>query len=286
MDKIGYSLAEQAQKLVNRWRSMRENWLVTRWLFRENHSRAARAFSEFFLYSPCHLFLCPLFTSLSNVLCSMPQVSALSPVLCSLSHASVPCFLSSVPCLTSLFLASCPLAPSLTSLSLVSRPLSPVSRLCSLPPVRWPPVSPLCPLSPVLCPLSHVSFPFPCLLSAVPQSCLSIPCFSSAVPSLCLCSLSPILCPLSHVSIPCLPSFVPCLRWSVPCLPSSFFPPINCPSVLFSVALFHCSCPFVPLFLLLPSSVPCLSHLRECGELFLCKIHAYTVLEIGALDGW
>jgi hypothetical protein len=84
------------------------------------------------------------------------------------------CLPSSVPCLTSLFLAS--------------RPLFPVSLLCSL--------------SPVLCSLSH--FSVPCFLTFVP--CLtslflvSHPLFHVSL----LYSLSPVLCSQSYVSVPCL----------------------------------------------------------------------------------
>jgi hypothetical protein len=75
-------------------------------------------------------------------------------------------------------------------------------------------------------------------------------------PVLRLCSLSPVLCLLPYVSVLCLLSSVPCLTWSAPCLPSSFLcelTSINCPSVLFTVALFHCSC---RLFFYFPSSFP------------------------------
>jgi hypothetical protein len=127
--------------------------------------------------------------------------------------------------------------------------------------------------SSVPCPLSH--FSVPCFLSCS-LSYGSVPCRSSSVQR--LMSLSFVSRPLSPVSrlyslspVLC----IPCLTWSVPCLPSSFLPRINCPSVPFYVALFHCSCPFVPLFRL-PSSVPCLSCLREFCEFFLGKIHGYT----------
>jgi hypothetical protein len=142
---------------------------------RKSFRRATCIFRVFFLCSSCHLFLCPLLPSLSNVQCPLSHVSALSPILCLLSYVSVPCLPSSGTCLTSLFL--------------VSRPLVYVSRLCSLPSVRCP-QSCLCSLSPVFCILSHVY----------------VPCLPSADPSLCLCSLSPVLCILSHVYVPCLPS--------------------------------------------------------------------------------
>jgi hypothetical protein len=115
---------------------------------------------------------------------------------------------------------------------------------CPLFHVSW-----LCSLSPVLCPLSHDS----------------VPCLPSSVS--CLCYLSPVLCPLSHGSAPCLPSSVPCLmalllvsRPLSPALSSRLSSlssvlctlSINCPSVPFFVALFHCSC---PLLLCYPSSV-------------------------------
>jgi hypothetical protein len=104
------------------------------------HFDAPRAFSEFFLSSPC-----PLLLSLSNVPCP-------------LSHAFVRCFPSyvsqfrplshcSAPCLSSF-------VPYVTDLLLVSRPLSPVSSICPLPTAR--------------CPQSYVSVPYipssiPCL---------------------------------------------------------------------------------------------------------------------------
>jgi hypothetical protein len=121
---------------------------------------------------------------------------------------------------------------------------------------------------------------------------VSVPCLPVMYPFLSLCSLSPVLCPLSHVSISCLPSSVPCLKCSVRYPPSFFrrpLTPINCPSVPFSVALFHCS---RPLFFFFPSTVllrllssdSCLPYLRECSEFFLV-IYMQTLIN-GALDGW
>ncbi len=118
-----------AWKLVTCWLvNMRENWLLDDWAWErnswenswENHFSAPYAFSDFFLCSPCHPFLCPL--PLSRLM-SRPCLtfSSLSSVLCHLSYFSVPCLPCSVPCLT--------------FLSLASHLLSTVVRLCSLPPV-------------------------------------------------------------------------------------------------------------------------------------------------------
>jgi hypothetical protein len=118
------------------------------------------------------------------------------------------------------------------------------------------------PLSPI--PLSPTPVPVWRPLSPLSRRCALSP---TMFPVLCLCSLSPVLCPLSHGSVPCLPSSVPCLRALLlvsrplsPALSSRLSSlssvlctlSINCPSVPFFVALFHCSC---PLLLCYPSSV-------------------------------
>ncbi len=76
--------AEHARKLITRWLSMCEigcslaenaRKLVTRWLsLHENHFGAPCAFSEFFLSSSCHPFLCPLLPSLSFVHFFVPSL--------------------------------------------------------------------------------------------------------------------------------------------------------------------------------------------------------------------
>ncbi len=157
------SYAEHARKLVTRWLSMRENWLLFDWYAHklvtsklytwENNFCAQRAFSEFFLSSSCHPFLCPLLPSLSNFLCPLFFCS-LSPSLGPLSYVSVPCLLSYVPCLMALLL--------------VFRPLSPLSRLCSL--------------SPDLCTLSINCPSVPFFVALFHWSCLLLLCFSSSVP--------------------------------------------------------------------------------------------------------
>ncbi len=90
-------MARHARKLVTRWLSMRGNWLivgckarklVTHWLsmreklvtrklsIRENHFGALRAFSEFFLSSSCHPFLCLLLPlSPLSFLCTLFYIS-------------------------------------------------------------------------------------------------------------------------------------------------------------------------------------------------------------------
>ncbi len=60
--KISYSLAEHARKLVTRWLSLHENHF------------GARAFLEFFLSSSCPPFLCPLLPSLSFVHFFVPSL--------------------------------------------------------------------------------------------------------------------------------------------------------------------------------------------------------------------
>ncbi len=134
-DKIRSAHAQHIFHDVFKWvwfplmLSMRENWLLVGWAWAKigyllaEHARkltthklsigAPHAFSEFFLSSTCHSFICHLLLSLSNVLCL-------------LSHVLVLCLPTYVPCLMSLIL--------------VSRSLSPVSWLCSLSPV-------LCPIS-------------------------------------------------------------------------------------------------------------------------------------------
>ncbi len=165
--KIGYSLAEHEWKLVTLWLSIPENWLLVGWAYAEIcfywHSPC---------FFPCHPFPCPLSRPLSNVLCLLSHFSVLcfppfATILCSMSHFFVPCLPSSVPCLTSLFLISCPLFH--------------VSLLCSL--------------FPALCSLSHFSVPYiwssvPCLTSLFLVSCPLFPILS-------LCSLSPALFPKS-----------------------------------------------------------------------------------------
>ncbi len=220
--KIGYSKAEHARKLVTRWLSIRKNWLFVGWAVSmpKNSLLAGWAYAKLF---SAHF----------------QSFSSLSPV----PHSYVP---FSRPCLTSF-------VPPLTSLYFVSRPMSPVLRLCFL--------------IPVLC-LTYL------FLAYRPLS-----------PVLRLCSLYPIY-PLSHNFAPCLPSSLPCLTWSVPYLPSSFLhpllTPINCPNVPFSVALFYCYCPLQKLLLYFPSSVPpslvlCpLFFILARMRVFLKNIHAYT----------
>jgi hypothetical protein len=156
-EKIGYWLAEHAQKSVTHWLSMSENWLFVGWAcakigcwLADPYAKiisfhSPHAFSEFFLCSPFNLVLCPFVPSLSNVICP-------------LSHVSVPCLPS--------------YDPYLTSLLLVFLPLSSVSRLfvlCLPAPV---PISRLCSLFPVLSP-SQVSVP--CLPASVPCLAWSVP---------------------------------------------------------------------------------------------------------------
>jgi hypothetical protein len=92
------SYAEHAWKLVTRWLSMRGNWLLVGWASAEiGYSwLSIRRYSFYWYWTMSFPCLNPL----------------------SLSHVSVHCFPSTVPCLTSLFL--------------VSHPLFPVSLLCSL----------------------------------------------------------------------------------------------------------------------------------------------------------
>ncbi len=232
-----FPYAEHAWKLVTRWLSMRENWLLEGWACAKNGLLYGWAYAKIGSLLPEHakklltgwqrkcknsfqrIFkIFPLFR-LSLIPC--PLLPSLSNVLCPPSHAFVLCLLSYVPCLTSLLLVSRPLAyisvpclssavPSPGPLFLVSHHLSPVSQFCSLSPV-----------------------------------------------------------------------FFTCLTLSVPCLPSSFLrplTPINCPSVPFSAALLHCSC---PLLLCFPPSVP--PSLVLCPLFFILarmwvlkNIHAYT----------
>ncbi len=77
--EIGYSLAEHLRKLD--WLSIRGNWLLVGWAYAEIH---------FIGIEPCFY-----------------------PVI--LSHLSVPCIPSSLPCLISLCLVSRPLFPSYVS---------------------------------------------------------------------------------------------------------------------------------------------------------------------------
>ncbi len=158
--KIGYWLAEHTRKLFTCYLNIRKN-----------HCGAARAFSEFFLSSPCHPLLSLLIPSLSNVLWP-------------LSHDFVLCLSSYVP---------------FTSLFLVSRPLSPLSRLCSLSPV-------LCPLSHVSVPCLPSSVPsltslkFVSCPTVCPLSYVSVPCLPSSIPSLSYMFLA------SHPAVPSLTS--------------------------------------------------------------------------------
>jgi hypothetical protein len=160
---------------------------------RENHFGAPHAFSEFFLSSPCHPFLCPLLLSLSYVLCPLSHVfvlclssyvpCSLSLVLCPLCHVSVPCLPSAVPCLTSLILVPhASSIPCLTALLLVSRPLYTVSHDLFLSPIFLSPSPDRYQLS--QCPLCVALFHCSCPL---------LLCFLSSVPS------SLFLCPLSFI---------------------------------------------------------------------------------------
>jgi hypothetical protein len=190
---IGYLLAEHAWKLVTRWLSMRRNWLLFGWASAEiGYSLAEHTRKFVFIgIEPCFspvirspVIRSPVpFTRPSSNVLWLLSVCSLSPILYSLSQVSVPCFPSTVPCLTSLFL--------------VSHPLFHVSLLCSLfPALCLPPSVPcLTSLFFVCRPLFHVSLLCSCLLSSVP----------------CLTSLFLVSHPL-----------FPVLRLSVPCIPSSF----------------------------------------------------------------
>jgi hypothetical protein len=172
--------------------------------------KSFRCTTSIFSQIPCHTFLCPLLPSLTNVLGLLSHLVVLCLPLCSLSYVSVPCLLSSVPCLMTLFLVSRPLShvsvtclpssvPCLMALLLVSRPLSLVSWLCSLSPV------------PCLRPCPHGSHPCP------PSS---VPCLSTVPvsPFLLLYSTVPVLC--SSVTRPLflhLLSSVPCLSYLRDC---------------------------------------------------------------------
>jgi hypothetical protein len=121
--KIGYWLAENAQKLVTHWLRMRENWLLVGWAYEKIISAHHVHFQTF---------------------------SSVPPVTHSSVLFSRPCLTSYVPCLTSLFLVSCPLS-SVSRLFLTSRPLShAVLRLFSLS------------TSPVLCPFLASQFLVSC----------------------------------------------------------------------------------------------------------------------------
>jgi hypothetical protein len=147
--------SEYARKLVTRWLSMRQNWLLVGWAcmkigyslaeharklvtrqasIRKNHFGAPHVFSEFFPVPPITRssvrFSRPSLTSpvwclclfshpMSPVLC----LCCLYPVLCPLSHVSVLCLPSAVPSLTSMLFVSRPLSPVTRDLSLVSHPL-------------------------------------------------------------------------------------------------------------------------------------------------------------------
>jgi hypothetical protein len=120
------------------------------------------------------------------------SVCSLSPILCSLSHVFVPCFLSTVPCLTFLFLVSYPLFLSHFSVScfpsFVSHPLFHVSL-----------VSLLCSLSSVLCSRSH--FFVPCIPSSLLNLTSLFLVSLSLSPILSLCSLCPILLSKQFVAL-------------------------------------------------------------------------------------
>ncbi len=114
---------------------------------------------------------------ISPVLC----LCSMSPFISSVSHVSVPCLLSAVPSLASLFL--------------VSRPRSPAS------------------LSPVLCTVPCLTWSVPCLLSSflrplTPINCPSVPFLwlYSTVPVLCSFVYRPLLLQLLS-SAPCLSYF-------------------------------------------------------------------------------
>jgi hypothetical protein len=73
-----FAYAQTAMKFVPPYVTLSRK-LVTRWLsMPENHFGVSRAFSEFFLSSPCHSFLCPC--SLSPVLCTLSVSHNLFPV--------------------------------------------------------------------------------------------------------------------------------------------------------------------------------------------------------------
>ncbi len=116
---IGYSLAEHAWKLVSGWLSTCKNWLLVGWACAKVGYSLAEHTQKSFQCTKCisslipfHPFLCPLFESLSNVLCPPSHVFAL-------------CLPSLVPCLMALLLVSHLLSPVLLALLLI---------LCSLYP--------------------------------------------------------------------------------------------------------------------------------------------------------
>jgi hypothetical protein len=118
--------------------------------------------------------------------------------------------------------------------------------LRSLPCLPFP-VLRLCFLSFALFALSNVSVP--CLLSAVPSLTSLILVSHPLSPVLRLCSLSPVLFTLSHVICPLSPILLS---------PSPHPHQLSqCPLYCGSITLFLS---FVPLFLSLLSSVPCLSY--------------------------
>ncbi len=137
--KTGYSLAEHAQRLLSRWLSMLENWLLIGW---------AELICWLSIWNHVHF---QSFSSGHPLLCSL--LPSLSSVLCPLSHVCVVCTLS--PVLFTLF----------TSLFLIFRPLYPVSRLCFLPQSSVPSLASL-----VSHPLSPVSYHFSCPLYPVLRS--------------------------------------------------------------------------------------------------------------------
>jgi hypothetical protein len=84
--KIGYSLVEQAWKLVTRWLSMRENCLLVGWAWAKiGYSLAEHMWKSLFLF----LVSCPLFPV--SRICFLPTVR------CPQYYVSVPLFLSTVP---------------------------------------------------------------------------------------------------------------------------------------------------------------------------------------------
>ncbi len=150
--KIGCSLDEHPQKLVTRWLSMRKNWLlvgwaytkigyslaeqaqilVSRWLSMRKTGYSLAEHTRKSFRSTTYIFRVILF-SMSSFPPSPSPIPVYRPIshasrlchvsVCPLSYVSVPnCLLSSVPCLTSLFLVSRPLYYVSRDLSLASHP--------------------------------------------------------------------------------------------------------------------------------------------------------------------
>ncbi len=123
-------------------------------------------------------------TNLSNILCSKSHVAVPCRPSCSLSYVSVHCLQSSVPCLTSLFLASL---------------------LCTLSDM-------ICPLSILLSPTPNPYKLFQCPLFC---SCPLFLCFAPSVPpSLVLCPLSFVISRMFWIF---LSKICTCIHWALDC---------------------------------------------------------------------